>query len=154
NVGAVTRLTRTRGRLRREVTILLSFWKTALGFVVVALTVPLFAGVLRSAHQPVAPRAVVANLVAHAGHPDSVGEIPRPIPTPAPTPKPAPKPAPVHVAAAPAAPVAQRPVVRAPAPAPRPAPPPRRPGPPPIVVGSFQQSLINGDRARAGLGAL
>ena len=59
--------------------------------------------------------------------------IPRPTPEPSPTPPPA--------AAAPAAPA-------------RSAPAPARPAAPAIVIGSTQQSLINQDRARNGLGPL
>jgi uncharacterized protein YkwD len=53
---------------------------------------------------------------------------------------------------APPTPAAEQPAAAAPAAAPaRPAP---RPAPPAVVVGSTQQSLINSDRARAGLGPL
>ena len=91
-------------------------------------------------HSATAAKKQVVALVVDNGvsakDPAAQRMIPRPTPEPSPTPPPAP--APAAPAAAPAAPAPAAP----------------RPAPPAVVIGSTQQSLINQDRARSGLGPL
>lgn len=134
---------------------MLSFWKTAIAFVIVAVSVPLFVGALHPG-RPVAAlarRDATTAATLNADFRARVYVSPTPSPAPA-TPRPHPVATPAPVVAQPVvtqaqpvavAPVAAAPVFVPPPPTPRPAPPPA------IVIGSTQQVLINQDRAGAGL---
>jgi uncharacterized protein YkwD len=103
---------------------------------------------LTLAHVHVAPRPAVATRapVTEPGvidGSDASSYLPKPKPTPAPTPDPTEAPAAQDSGAGSAAPAAAQPAYVPPA--------PRPVAPPPVVIGSTQQALINSDRAAAGL---
>jgi uncharacterized protein YkwD len=137
---------------------LLSFLKAIAAFVVMIVSALPFSHLLPAPQA--APTIAPLSTYLTSSHPLlrrdfelREGAAPKPAPKPAPAaPKAAPAPAaaPVRTYTQPA-PVYRQPVYQQPRPVYRPTPRPAPPPAPRIVIGSYQQSLINSDRASAGL---